>query len=80
MYFIQRGIEKKFSFGIATELSKGEKFDDLIFAWKEHDRENVFLIFLQAKHKQNSNEMINGLLSSDKNAPFQVIDIMYITK
>ncbi len=62
-------------FGIATELSTGEKFDDLIFAWKEPEGGKASLIFLQAKHKQNPNEKIHGLLSADKNSPFQVFGI-----
>jgi hypothetical protein len=78
MYLIQRGLEKKLIFGIATELSIGEKFDDAIFAWKEHEAGKISLIFFQAKHKQNDNEMINGLLTPDKNAPFQVIEKIFI--
>jgi len=77
LYFIQRGIENKHSFQIATELSKGEKFDDLIFAWKEPERKDISITFLQAKHKQLSDGLHSkikpsDLLSNDESAPFQV--------
>ena len=83
MYFILRGIEIGLPFRIATEHSKGQKFDDLIFALKLHDG-RVKYTFVQAKHKQDPEKpkakiKLNDLLSSDE-SDFQVKDIMWVTE
>jgi len=59
VYFIQRGIENKWTFGIATEQSKAEKFDDLIFIQKLKDNKCKYT-FVQAKHKQDTGNEIEG--------------------
>ncbi len=52
MYYLQLGVSRGYEFGIATEQEdKGGKFDDLIFA-REDDQRNRTLRFVQAKHKQ----------------------------
>ncbi len=51
-YYLQLGVFRGYKFGISTEQEdKGGKFDDLIFA-REDDQRNRTLRFVQAKHKQ----------------------------
>jgi hypothetical protein len=75
IFFLQRGIQKKYDFSIATEQSKAGKFDDLVFAYKKDGKANI--IFLQAKHKQEPRET-NKIKFSDLTTksptdnPFQV--------
>jgi len=80
VYFIQRGIENQWIFRIATEQSKGQKFDDLIFAQKL-PADDVKYTFVQAKHKRDPDKReskikLNDLLSPVEN-DFQVRDNVY---
>jgi hypothetical protein len=63
MLFLKRGLDKRYSFRLATEWDAAEKFDDLVFQYNEGDKK-VYR-FLQAKHKQDESKKIsvNDLLT-----------------
>ncbi|WP_341819679.1 ankyrin repeat domain-containing protein [Wolbachia endosymbiont (group A) of Brachyopa scutellaris] len=72
MLFLKRGLEKGYSFHLATEWDDAEKFDDLVFIHDDQNRGKSYH-FLQAKHKQNEDNKkigIGDLLTEDKNGEF----------
>nr|CAH7726410.1 unnamed protein product [Callosobruchus chinensis] len=72
MLFLKRGLEKGYSFHLATEWDDAEKFDDLVFIHDDQNRGKIYH-FLQAKHKQNEDNKkigIGDLLTEDKNGEF----------
>lgn len=68
MLFVQRGINKYGNFALATEMDKAEKFDDVVFKYRESNNAEKFTWrFLQAKHKQNQDKdkiTVNDLATS----------------
>jgi hypothetical protein len=87
-YFLQRAntqeeeeLENQGQFGIATELKKAEKFDDVVFAYEPKNEEgeaDPHFLFIQAKHKQDSKFLIKykDLISKSAKEPFQVTKIL----
>jgi hypothetical protein len=82
-YFLQKAKPKnkeenfQSQFGVATELKKAEKFDDVVFAYKPQNEEEgaePHFLFIQAKHKQDGNIRIKyiDLFSKSAKEPFQV--------
>ena len=76
MWFIIRAINLGFEeFELDTENEKsGGKFDDLIFKFKIEEKSPKKSVFLQAKHKQNDNEVISiGNLLNKSEGDFSLI-------
>lgn len=69
MLFLKRGLDKKYSFWLATEMDAAGKFDDVVFKYTESasgdDDIRWTYRFLQAKHKWNDEKRItdNDLLT-----------------
>ncbi len=88
VYFLQKAKsqeveeqENQGQFGIATELKKAEKFDDVVFAYQpttEEEEPNPHFLFIQAKHKQDGNIPIKykDLFSKSAKEPFQVTKML----
>ena len=88
VYFLQKAKsqeveeqENQGQFGIATELKKAEKFDDVVFAYQptnEEEEPNPHFLFIQAKHKQDGKIPIKykDLFSKSAKEPFQVTNIL----
>jgi hypothetical protein len=72
MLFVNRGLDYTKSFRLATEMDDAEKFDDVVFLYKDHIGKDV-IRFLQAKHKQDQEKKIsrNDLLT-DTNGDFSL--------
>ncbi|XP_022908706.2 uncharacterized protein [Onthophagus taurus] len=62
MLFVKRGVDLKYDFGLATEMVEAEKFDDIVFRYKDENGYEIYR-FVQAKHIQNNNE--KKITSSD---------------
>jgi hypothetical protein len=52
MLFLIRGLRNSYSFRLATEKVDAEKFDDVVFGYKDTNG-RVVIQFLQAKHRQD---------------------------
>lgn len=57
MIFLYRGMELGYDFHLATEMKAAGKFDDLVFKYKWKGKDHYR--FIQLKHRQNSNGIIN---------------------
>jgi hypothetical protein len=91
VYFLQRAKSQEEEeqqhqgqFGIATELKKAEKFDDVVFAYEPKNEEgevDPHFLFIQAKHKQDGNVPIKyiDLFSKNTKEPFQVTNMLTYT-
>ncbi|APR98544.1 ankyrin repeat domain-containing protein [Wolbachia endosymbiont of Folsomia candida] len=78
MLFLKRGLDKGYSFRLATEMDAAEKFDDLVFQYEKDKadgtgKEEVWR-FLQAKHKQDESTKITvgDLLTKEKKGEFNL--------
>lgn len=73
MLFFKRGLDKGYDFSLATEWDAAEKFDDLVFRYKDSQGDTQYR-FLQAKHKLDEDEKITvgKLLTEDKNGEFNL--------
>lgn len=58
MLFLKRGLNKNYSFLLATEMDAAEKFDDLVFQYENEMKDKIIFRFLQAKHKQDESKRI----------------------
>ena len=59
--FLIRGTDKGDEFELSNNLErKGGKLDDVIFKYKVSGSEEWRFIFLQAKHRENEKEKIQG--------------------
>jgi U3 small nucleolar ribonucleoprotein component len=88
VYFLQKAKsqeveeqENQGQFGIATELKKAEKFDDVVFAYEPKNEEgeaDPHFLFIQAKHKQDGKIPIKykDLFSKSAKEPFQVTNVL----
>lgn len=73
MHFVNHAIDKNYPFRLATEMTAAEKLDDIVIEYKK--LENRFLIFLQAKHKDDIDEKIkiSDLISTSNNNDFSLL-------
>jgi hypothetical protein len=73
MLFLKRGLDKGYSFRLATEMDDAEKFDDLVFEYENERKDGTIWRFLQAKHKQDESKKIsvNDLLT-EKDGEFSL--------
>jgi hypothetical protein len=71
MLFLERGLDKGYSFRLATEMDDAEKFDDLVFRYVDNGKEVIR--FLQAKHKQDQATKISKTdLLNEKDGDFSL--------
>ena len=59
--FLYRGYTQQYQSCLTTERDDAEKFDDLVFKYKPVGSNNYRYRFLQAKHKQDDNEVISEI-------------------
>lgn len=59
MLFLHHGFTEDYEFCIATEMDAAEKFDDLVFRYRDPQTGQYIYFYLQAKHKQDDNEVIS---------------------
>ena len=59
MLFLKRGLDKGYSFRLATEMDDAEKFDDLVFEYENERKDGTICRFLQAKHTQDETKKIS---------------------
>ncbi len=72
MLFLKRGLDKGYSFRLATEMDAAEKFDDLVFEYKREGGGSAYR-FLQAKHKQDEKSIeVRDLLTEDQDGEFRL--------
>jgi hypothetical protein len=69
--FLKRGIDNGYSFRLATEMDDAEKFDDVVFQYKEQG--NDVIRFLQGKLRQDQAKKITkGDLLNEKDGDFSL--------
>jgi hypothetical protein len=83
MLFLKRGFDNGYTFRLATEMDDAEKFDDVVFCYKDGD--TAVIRFLQAKHRQDITETISETdLLNEKDGDFSLqkyfISYLKITK
>lgn len=59
--FLYRGYKQEHESCLSTERDDAEKFDDLVFKYKHVGSTDYSYRFLQAKHKQDDNEVISEI-------------------
>lgn len=56
--FFYRGLSSNYEYELGTEIDEAEKFDDLVFKYKNETDENEHYILVQAKHKMEKTDKI----------------------
>jgi hypothetical protein len=80
MLFLKRGLEKRYTFRLATEMDAAKKFDDLVFQYQNERQDGRVYRFLLAKHKQDeTKKIISGdlLMETDDEFSLQKYFISY---
>ncbi|WCR53668.1 MAG: hypothetical protein PG981_000690 [Wolbachia endosymbiont of Ctenocephalides orientis wCori] len=77
MLFLKRGFDKKYNFLLSAEINEAEKFNDLVFQYKNDKKDGTEYRFLQAKHKQYVEKQkdkitVSELLSQNSKRPFSL--------
>ncbi|XP_055306289.1 uncharacterized protein LOC129570622 [Sitodiplosis mosellana] len=70
MLFLNRGHKLEYEFDLATEMDAAEKFDDVVFRYKDPKINKWTWRFLQAKHKLDAKITVNDLITTSDNDNF----------
>lgn len=60
MLFLYSGIKNKYEFSLATEMNAAEKFDDLVFKYRNLGDTTYKYRYIQAKHTTKKNQEISS--------------------
>ncbi|XP_065220433.1 uncharacterized protein LOC135845648 [Planococcus citri] len=71
----QKSANKRYLFDIGTEVNAAEKFDDIVFRYKNNPRDQKYIYrFVQAKHKIDNTKVLgeDDLLSQEEKGEFRL--------
>ncbi|XP_065220432.1 uncharacterized protein LOC135845647 [Planococcus citri] len=71
----RESINSRYCFAIGTEMNAAEKFDDIVFRYKNNFRDQKFIYrFVQAKHKIDNTKVLgeDNLLSQEEKEEFRL--------